>query len=163
MQPRLAVLIDAENMAAKHWPKIRERVETLGTILVCRVFGNLLEPRLAAWAKIAEEEALQPILQFSGPNACDIALTVSAMDLLHGSKIEGVCLVSSDGDFTPLAHRLKAAGLKVYGFGSAKSSPALALACSSFTRLSELAKPAVVATTSCENHEPIASSTVFQK
>jgi uncharacterized LabA/DUF88 family protein len=144
MQARLAVLVDAENISAKHWPKIRERVETLGTTIVCRIFGNLLEPRLAAWAKIAEEEALQPILQFSGPNACDIALTISAMDLLHGSKLEGVCLVSSDGDFTPLVHRLKAAGLKVYGFGSVKSSPSLAKACSGFTTLSDLTKPPVV-------------------
>lgn len=145
MSARLAVLIDAENIAARHWPKIRDSIETRGTMITCRVFGNLLEPRLAAWAQIAQEEALQPVLQFSGPNACDIALTVSAMDLLHGSKLEGVCLISSDGDFTPLVHRLKAAGLKVYGFGSAKSSPALAKACTDFVRLSELAKPTPVA------------------
>src|SRR5579862_6232753 len=32
-----------------------------------------------------------------------------------------------------------------------------------FGRSTESAKPAVVATTSCENQDPIASSTVFQK
>jgi uncharacterized LabA/DUF88 family protein len=102
MQPRLAVLIDAENMAAKHWPKIRERIAALGVATICRVFGNLTEERLAGWVKIAEDEALQPMLQFSGPNACDIAITISAMDLLYSSKLEGFCIVSSDGDFTPL-------------------------------------------------------------
>lgn len=145
MQPRLAVLIDAENMSSRHWPKIREKIEGLGHVSVCRVFGNLAEERLASWLKIAEDEALQPVMQFSGPNACDIALTVSAMDLLYSSKLEGICLVSSDGDFTPLVHRLKAGGLKVHGFGNAKSSPGLVKACTGFVKLAELAKPIGVA------------------
>jgi len=138
MSPRLAVLIDAENMSAKNWPRIRKHIQDLGTIATCKVFGNLIEERLAAWLKIAEDEALQPMLQFSGPNACDISLTVSAMDLLHTSKLEGFCLVTSDGDFTPLVHRLRAAGMKVYGFGSAKSAPGLAKACTDFIRLADL-------------------------
>jgi uncharacterized LabA/DUF88 family protein len=145
MQPRLAVLIDAENMPAKHWPKIRERIAAFGVPSICRVFGNLTKEALIGWVRIAEDEALQPMLQFSGPNACDIAMTISAMDLLYTSKLEGFCIVSSDGDFTPLAHRLRAAGLKVYGFGRAKSAPSLVKACSDFVTLAELAKPVVVA------------------
>ena len=144
MQPRLAVLIDAENMAARNWPKIRARIEALGAISICRVFGNLTEERLSGWLKIAEAEALQPMLQFSGVNAADIALTVSAMDLVYTGRLEGICLVTSDGDFTPLVHRLRAAGLKVYGFGNAKSAPALLKACTAFTRITELVQPVIV-------------------
>lgn len=140
MQPRLAVLVDAENMGAKHWPRIRARIETLGHPTICRVFGNFAEQQMSGWLRIAEDEALQPVMQFAGPNACDISITVAAMDLLHQGRIEGVCIVSSDGDFTPLVHRLRSAGLRVYGFGKDKSALSLQKACTRFTVLSELLK-----------------------
>ncbi|HWA20519.1 MAG TPA: NYN domain-containing protein [Devosia sp.] len=144
MQPRLAVLIDAENVGARNWPRIREHISTLGSIAVCKVFGNLTEERLAGWLKIANDEALQPVLQFSGANACDIGITVAAMDLLYTSRLEGFCLVSSDGDFTSLVHRLRGAGLKVYGVGNSKSAPRLGKACTDFVTVTELLKSVVV-------------------
>ncbi|MEQ1900037.1 MAG: NYN domain-containing protein [Devosia sp.] len=144
MTTRLAVLVDAENMAAKHWPRIRDRIAKLGTTTTCRVFGNLTEERLAGWLRIAQDEAIQPVLQFSGANACDIAIAVSAMDLLHSAKFEGMCLVSSDGDFTSLVHRLRSAGLRVYGFGNTKSAPSLKKACNEFVTVAELNKPEIV-------------------
>ena len=147
MQPRYAVLIDAENVPSKHWPRIRDRLESTGTIMVCRIFGDFTNGRLGKWIKVAQDEALQTVMQLSGPNACDIAIAVAAMDILHSAKIEGICLVSSDHDFTPLAQRLRSSGIKVHGFGEAKAKQSLRKACTSFTDLSSLspAKPAVVA------------------
>ena len=145
MQPRIAVLIDAENMAAKHWPRIRGRIETLGNLVICRVFGNFTEQRLAGWLKIAEAEALQPVLQFSGANACDISIAVAAMDMLHQGKLEAMCSVSSDGDFTPLVHRLCSAGIKVHVFGKDKSAASLKRASTSFTSVSQLSPAAAAA------------------
>jgi uncharacterized protein (TIGR00288 family) len=141
----VAVLIDSENVGARNWPKIRERIDRFGRITICRVFGNFTEDRLAPWLKIAQEEALQPIMQFAGSNACDIAIAVSAMDLLHTGKLQAICLVSSDGDFTPLVHRLKAGGLAVYGVGNSKASAALKRACTEFVAVSDLLKPVAVA------------------
>lgn len=140
----IAVMIDAENISAKHWPVIRERLATLGTIAVCRIFGNFTGGLLQKWVEIAQDEAMQPVLQFSGPNASDIALTVSAMDLMHSGKLQGMCIVSSDGDFTPLVHRLKAGGISVYGIGKDKAPQGLQKACTSFITISELIKPAAV-------------------
>src|SRR4051812_5851930 len=131
MQPRLAVLIDAENVPSKHWPRIRAQLETTGTVMACRLFGDFTNGRLAKWLKVAQAEALQTVMQLSGPNACDIAITIAAMDFLYTSKIEGICLVSSDRDFTPLAQRLRGAGIKVHGFGEAKTPPSLRQACTS--------------------------------
>jgi hypothetical protein len=144
MQPRYAVLIDAENVPSKHWPRIRERIESTGTVMACRIFGDFTNGRLAKWIKIARGEALQTVMQLSGPNACDIAMTIAAMDFLQTAKIEGICLVSSDRDFTPLAQRLRSAGIKVHGFGEAKAAQALRKACTTFTELNDL-KPVAVA------------------
>jgi uncharacterized LabA/DUF88 family protein len=145
MQPRFAVLIDAENVPSKHWPHIRQKVEAMGaTMIACRIFGDFTNGRLAKWIKLAQAESLQTVLQLSGPNACDIAITIAAMDFLQSAKLEGICLVSSDHDFTPLAQRLKSAGLKVHGFGEAKTKPALRNACTSFTELGTM-KPVAVA------------------
>ena len=51
-------------------------------------------------------------------------MVVDAMDLLHLPGLSGVCLVSNDSDFTPLAQRLRAAGLAVHGCGSKHASKA---------------------------------------
>lgn len=144
MQPRLAVLVDAENVPAKHWPRIRDHVESTGTIIACRIFGDFTNGRLSKWIKVAQEEALQTVMQMSGPNACDIAITIAAMEFLHTAKLEGICLVSSDRDFTPLAQRLRSAGIKVHGFGEAKTSKSLRKACTTFTELGSL-RPVAVA------------------
>lgn len=143
MQPRLAVLIDAENVPSKYWTTIREELASTGIIISCRLFGDFGDGRLSKWLKIAQEAALQPVMQLAGRNAGDIAMTIAAMDILHSSKVEGICLISSDHDFAPLALRLRGAGLRVYGFGEAKTPPALRIAFTSFTVLGATAKPVV--------------------
>lgn len=144
MQPRLAVFIDAENVPSKHWPRIRKHLESIGSIMNCRLFGNFADGKLGKWIKVAQDEALQTSMQLSGPNACDIAITIAAMDLLHTGKFEGMCLITSDCDFTPLVHRLRSAGVKVHGLGETKTPASLRAACTSFTTLDAL-KPAPTA------------------
>src|SRR5262249_44278238 len=67
-----------------------------------------------------------------GKNATDSALIIDAMDLLHGGRVDGFCLVSSDSDFTRLATRVREAGLVVYGFGEKKTPSAFVAACDKF-------------------------------
>ena len=43
------------------------------------------------------------------------------MDLLHSSRIDGFCLVSSESDFTRLATRIRESALAMYGFGERKT------------------------------------------
>jgi hypothetical protein len=49
-------------------------------------------------------------------------LVVEAMDIMHRRNLDGFCIASSDGDFTPLIARIRANALSVYGFG-AKTAP----------------------------------------
>jgi hypothetical protein len=79
--------------------------------------------------------AIQPMQQFSytsGKNSTDSALIIDAMDLLHSGKLTGICLVSSDSDFTRLASRIREAGLTVYGFGEKKTPQPFVASCDKF-------------------------------
>ena len=117
MMPRLALLIDAENIAAGHWPRIDTECRALGRLTVQRLFGDFTEVRLSGWLEIGRRYGLEAVMQLNGgrgKNSADIALTIHAMDLLHGGAVDGFCLVSSDRDFVPLATRLIGAGKAVH-------------------------------------------------
>ncbi len=141
-RPRLAVLVDAENIAARHADPVLKRAGELGSIAVRRVYADWSQPAVGGWREPATRHAFVAIQQFqlaTGKNGTDCALIVDAMDLLHSGKVEGVCLVSSDCDFTRLACRLRESGLMVYGFGERKTPAAFVNACDRFTAVEDLA------------------------
>src|SRR3569623_801554 len=116
MQNALAVLIDAENIPARHWETIRSQVSQQGTIMSCRMFGDFADGNCGKWLQLARDQSLTVSMQLSGRNASDIAMTIAAMDLLQTGRFDGVALVTSDSDLTPLAQRLRGGGLFVLGF-----------------------------------------------
>ncbi|MGD8476785.1 MAG: NYN domain-containing protein [Burkholderiales bacterium] len=141
----LAVLVDADNAQASVIVEILGEVARYGTATVKRAYGDWTTPNLANWKKALHVHAVQPIQQFSytkGKNATDSALIIDAMDLLHGGKVDGFCLVSSDSDFTRLATRIREAGLAVYGFGEKKTPQPFVAACDKFVFTEILGKPA---------------------
>src|SRR5690606_26658251 len=85
----------------------------------------------------------------------DSALIIEAMDLLHGGKVDGFCLVSSDSDFTRLATRIREAGLSVYGFGEQKTPKPFVAACDKFIFTEILRKPAPGAPTEVPVQTPL--------
>jgi len=52
------------------------------------------------------------------------------MDLMHMGQVTGVCLISSDSDFTPVAIRLRREDLRICGFGERQTPAAFVAACS---------------------------------
>jgi hypothetical protein len=60
-------------------------------------------------------------------------LVIDAMDLLYSGNVEVFVIVSSDGDFTRLAMRLRESGKRVYGIGARKTPQAFQNACDRFT------------------------------
>ena len=118
--PNLAVLIDADNTSARYAQAIFEETVKLGEANVRRIYGDFSGSQLASWDAAIQSLAILQHQQRSntrGKNAVDIALVIDGMDLLHKGRLDGVCLVSSDSDFTRLAQRLREDGLVVYGFG----------------------------------------------
>ncbi len=141
----LAVLVDADNAQASVIAELLAEVPRYGTATAKRAYGDWTTPNLAGWKDVLHMHAIQPIQQFrytTGKNATDSALIIDAMDLLHGGKADGFCLVSSDSDFTRLATRIREAGLAVYGFGEKKTSKPFVAACDKFIFTEILRKPA---------------------
>lgn len=140
----LAVLIDADNAQASIIKELLGEVSTYGTATVKRAYGDWTTTNLKGWKETLHMMAIQPIQQFGytvGKNSTDSSLIIDAMDLLHGGKLDGFCLVSSDSDFTRLATRIRESGLAVYGFGERKTPAAFVAACDKFI-YTEILRPA---------------------
>ena len=135
---RLAVLIDAENVSARHARTVFEAVTVLGEATVRRIYGDFSNGRLAAWNAAIRSFAIVTChhpAHVRGKNVADIALAIDAMDLMHRERLGGFCIASSDSDFTRLAQRLREGGFAVYGFGERKTPPPFRAACHRFAVL----------------------------
>lgn len=133
--PRLAVLIDAENVGARLVEPLLAKVAKLGRANVKRIYGDWTLPDAAQWRAASRDRGLEPIQQFritKGKNRIDSALIIDAMDLLYTERFDGFCIVSSDGDFTRLASRLRESGPLVYGFGEKTAPDAFRTSCDPF-------------------------------
>ena len=134
-QKKLAVLIDADNASAGLAQELFEEIAKYGIASVKRIYGDWSSPTLKGWKDILLKHALVPVQQFAytkGKDATDMGLIIDAMDLLYSSTFDGFCLVSSDSDFTPLASRIRASGLTVYGFGKNITPEAFRQSCDRF-------------------------------
>lgn len=145
----IALLIDADNSPARRIEDVLDELANHGVIDIRRAYGNWKSSNLQSWEAVLHEYAIQPIQQFDyskGKNATDMALAIDAMDLLYTKRLAGIALVSSDSDFTPLVMRLRADGLKVFGFGEEKTPMPFVNACSRFLYVEKLEKdePALV-------------------
>lgn len=134
-QRRLAVLIDADNAQASVIEGLLAEVAKYGLASVKRIYGDFTTQQHAQWKKVLLKHSISPVQQFaytSGKNATDSALIIDAMDLMYTGRFDGMCLVSSDSDFTRLAQRLREEGLTVYGFGEHKTPDPFVQACDKF-------------------------------
>ena len=135
VQPRIALLIDADNAPSEMIDEILTELSTFGVINTRRAYGNWTKPGLHGWQSKLLENAVRPMQQFDyskGKNATDMAMTVDAMELLYTEKPDAFGIVSSDADFTPLVMHLRAKGAAVYGFGAEQTPKAFVNACSRF-------------------------------
>ncbi|MEJ0097231.1 MAG: NYN domain-containing protein [Bauldia sp.] len=121
---KLALLIDGDNVSATYASLIMREAAKLGAVAVRRIYGQFASGKMKSWLKHVEEFDLTPVNVSpltSGKNATDMKLVIEAMDMLHGRQLDGFCIASSDGDFTPLAARIRINALSAYGFGAKKA------------------------------------------
>jgi uncharacterized LabA/DUF88 family protein len=138
-EKQIAVLIDAENVSYKLVDEIFEEIALLGRVTHRRVYGDFSTPAMSGWNAVSNDFALRQIQQRhskNGKNSSDIVLVIDAMDILHAGKVDAICVVSNDNDFTRLAIRLVEGGLEVIGMGEEKKAgQAFVKACSTFKYL----------------------------
>jgi NYN domain/OST-HTH/LOTUS domain len=123
---KLALLIDGDNVSATFMPLIMREAAGIGAVAVRRIYGQFKSGKMKSWLKHVDEYDLTPVNVSPltrGKNATDMKLVIEAMDMLYGRQLDGFCIASSDGDFTPLAARIRGNAVAVYGFG-AKKAPA---------------------------------------
>lgn len=135
---RIAVMIDADNTRPAYANEVLSEVAKYGNPTIRRVYGDWTNPHLTQWARKLNSLGLRAMHQnayTSGKNSTDLALVIDAMDLLYDGNVEAFALVTSDSDFTSLAHRLRESGKAVYVLGEKKAPESLRNACDKFIDL----------------------------
>lgn len=132
---KIAVVIDADNTQISKLEDVFHEISTRGRIVVKRAYGNWHKPALKNWGEIIKRLAIKAEQQFdyvSGKNATDMALVIDTIELLYTNLYDAFVIVSSDSDYTPLAIKLREAGVYVMGVGEQKTPVAFRNACDEF-------------------------------
>lgn len=140
-QPRIALLIDADNSPASKIDVILAELSKVGVSNIRRAYGNWKKEALKGWEAVLHEYAIRPVQQFDyskGKNATDMQMVIEAMELLYTDAPDAYGIVSSDSDFTPMVMHLKAKGAQVFGFGNKRTPMPFVNACSRFLYLENL-------------------------
>jgi uncharacterized LabA/DUF88 family protein len=156
---RLALMIDGDNAQAALLPQMLAEVSKYGTMIIRRVYGDWTTTQLRGWKEVLNTYALKPEQQFSytsGKNATDSALIIDAMDIIYTAGVDGICIVSSDSDYTRLATRIREKNLFVMGIGRSTTPHAFVNACDIFVYTENLQS---VADVGIQTEIPILSNT----
>ncbi|RYB94871.1 NYN domain-containing protein [Nocardioides oleivorans] len=135
---RIAVLIDGDNTRPSYADDVLSEVAKYGNPTIKRVYGDWTNSHLNQWSRKLNSLGLRAMHQnafTTSKNSTDLALVIDAMDLLYDDHVEAFALVTSDSDFTSLAHRLRESGKTVYVLGESKAPAALKNACDKFIDL----------------------------
>lgn len=152
MKPRVALLVDGDNISAQHADTILANARALGQPDILRCYLNA--QKCSSWLSRPEFRAIH---SGTGKNSSDLLLAIDAMELALGGTSGSFVIASSDSDFSHLAHRLRERGLQVHGMGEAKTPPAFRAACSGFTQLGQSAAQPVLAV-AASRPEPVSQA-----
>ena len=143
-ETRLAVLIDADNISPALADDIFRKVYAIGTPIARRAYGMVnCFASDGGWAKAQREFGVVARPQVSnvpGKNVADIALVIDAMEFLYRNPCEGICIISSDSDFSALASKIREGGKAAYGMGGPKTPASFRAACTRFFELPQIRK-----------------------
>ncbi|NKQ40994.1 MAG: NYN domain-containing protein [Sulfurovum sp.] len=142
-QAHIALFIDSDNISYNAIEGIINELSKYGTVSIRQAYGNWSKDNLKNWQPKLLEFAIRPVQQFDytkSKNATDILMTIDTIDLLHTKNIDAFAFATSDSDFTPVAMRVAAEGIKVFGFGEKKTPKPFMAACSEFIFTEQLMK-----------------------
>lgn len=133
-RPRLAILVDADSIPVGVAARAFPLAVRLGLIARCTVYGNLPRNIRPCWRAAAAEVRGLPAPKLVHRSERDAAGFSAAFDeITEGpAALDGICLLSSDGDFATVVRRFRAAGLAVHVFGRPEAPRPLCAAASSF-------------------------------
>eukprot|EP01041_Mallomonas_annulata_P001794 gene1794-3483_t len=133
---KIAILIDGDNAESGLIAEYVAETGRFGKVTVKRIYADWTSPAMKGWKNQLNAYAIKPIQKFAytkAKSSTDTALIIDAMDLLHSKLVDGFCIVSSDSDYTGLAHRIREEGMFIMGIGRSHTPEAFVRACESFT------------------------------
>ena len=142
-QRNLALLIDADNASPHLTRALLHRAACYGVLGVKRAYADWSRDHMRKHKALLQRFAIEPVHTFphaTGKNSADILMTIDAIDLANMGRLDGVCIASSDSDFTHLAIRLRLDDLEVIGFGARHTPQAFVQACTRFLYVEELVR-----------------------
>lgn len=143
---QVAVFIDYDNIeisvedafgksADVDWARIFQYAGQMGRVVLRRAYADWAEAASKQRQLLSLGVELVHVNSKRGKNAADIRIVIDALELFYDEKnaFTHVLLVSGDGDFTELVHRLRTHGKTVIGMGiSGTSADYLVNACDKF-------------------------------
>lgn len=105
--PRIAVLIDGDNIPRTFRPEIDRQARLMGNLVTCQLFGDITLH--SDWSKETGID-MHHCAGKPGSNAADIALVIAALDLAYRGLAQAFLIVSNDRDFEPLLRHLTKIG-----------------------------------------------------
>ncbi len=152
---QVAIFIDYDNIeisvtdtlgkeAEVEWDKVLETASRIGRTVLRRAYADWSEQRSIQRDLLGLGIDLVHVSSKRGKNAADIRIVIDAMEMIYNpnNRITHVLLVSGDGDFTELVHRLREQGKVVIGIGiSGTSAEYLVNACDEFIFYDKLIAP----------------------
>lgn len=150
-EPRLALLIDADNISAKYLPVILNEIPRYGVATYRRIYGDFTDPQAAKWRPKLLDNSITPVQQFSnvkshkpGEKAARTRPTPRSSSTRWTSYMQArsmdFVIVSSDSDFTRLAARLRESNMIVVGMGRNQTAVSFRHACTKFVNIEYLYK-----------------------
>jgi uncharacterized LabA/DUF88 family protein len=143
---QVAVFIDYDNIeisveeafgktAEVDWNRVLQAAAQIGRVVLRRAYADWAEAAAKQRQLLGLGVELVHVNSKRGKNAADIRIVIDALELFYNDKnaFTHLVLVSGDGDFTELVHRLRAHGKFVTGIGiSGTSAEYLVNACDKF-------------------------------
>lgn len=132
---KYALLIDSEN-AKPQLDELFQEISKFGDTPIRYLIGDFTNSQSKQWVSICQKHAISCIqtMNFTkGKNSLDISLVIEGMKILYEKNyIDGIIIVASDSDYTPLCREWRSMGKDVIGIGRTDTPESYRASCTKF-------------------------------
>lgn len=138
---KYALLIDSEN-AKPALDEIFQEISKYGDTPIRLLIGDFTTFQAKNWVSLCQKHAISCVqtMNFTnGKNSLDISLVIEGMKILYEKPyIDGIIIVASDSDYTPLCREWRSMGKDVIGIGKINSPESYRASCTKFIYIENL-------------------------
>lgn len=138
---KYALLIDSEN-AKPALDEIFQEISKYGDTPIRLLIGDFTTFQTKPWISLCQKHAISCVqtMNFTnGKNSLDISLVIEGMKILYEKPyIDGIIIVASDSDYTPLCREWRSMGKEVIGIGKSNSPESYRASCTKFIYIENL-------------------------